>query len=70
MGLWKLAQVCVAVCCSVLQCDAMCCSELYLVAMCCNILQFMCRIVLQCTVLQCNALRDRVDVAVQDLFGV
>jgi len=34
-----VADVCVAVCCSVLQCDAVCCSVLQCVAVCFNMLQ-------------------------------
>jgi len=53
---WVLEQVCVAVCCGVLQCVAVCCSVLQCVVVCCSVLQ-------RCRVLQgvnecCSAVRD------------
>jgi len=52
----------VAACCSVLQCAAVCCSVLQCVAVCCNLLQCaaVCCCVLQCVTVCCSALQYRI----------
>ena len=52
-GMCSSVLQCVAVCCSVLQCVAVCCSVLQYVAVCCSV----------CSVLQCVAVWEKLEIS-------